>query len=103
VAIPAVDQNPGEGCENQRRNLTEESNDAEQKDGTSESVYQPAGCDPRYPGADERDRLSTEEEAVVPVLEGPREMQLFSRLLARRLRGIRHNWRERNNGAIYVS
>jgi Pyridoxal-phosphate dependent enzyme len=37
------------------------------------------------------------------VLKGPREMQLFALLPARLGRGVRHNCRERNYGAIYNS
>jgi len=58
MTIPAIDQNPGEGGENERGDLSEESDDAEEEYGAGEPIYEPAGGDPRDPGTYERDRLA---------------------------------------------
>jgi hypothetical protein len=97
----AIDENTGKWCEDQRGNLPEESNDAEQKHGAGQPIHQPAGGDAGDPRADERDSLPAEEEAIVAVLKCPGEMQRFPRAFARWGRGVRHGWRERNIGAIY--
>ena len=43
MTIPAIDQNAGEGSENERGDLSEESDDAEEEYGAGEPIYEPAG------------------------------------------------------------
>src|SRR6185295_20143016 len=83
VAIPSVDEHPGERSENQRRDLTEETDYAKQKDGSAQSVDKPAGGNACDPGANERDRLAAEEEPVVPVLKRASEMRRTAGTLVR--------------------
>ena len=73
VAIPAIDEHAGERRDEQRRNLTAESNDAEEQFGAGQAIDQPARRDAGDPRADERDALATEEEAVIGMSKGPGE------------------------------
>ncbi len=73
MAVPPVDEHSGDRRQEQRRDLAAEADDAEQQRGAGEAVDQPAGGDAGDPGADERDGLAAEEEAIVAVAEGAEE------------------------------
>ena len=70
VAVPAVDEDAGEGGEQERGDLPGEADQAEQERRAGQPVDQPAGRDPRHPGADQRDGLAGEEEPVVAMVQG---------------------------------
>jgi len=70
VPIPPVDEHSGERSKQKCGNLAKESYDAEQKYRVREAIDEPAGGDARDPRTNERYGLTTEEEPVVPVLEG---------------------------------
>ena len=65
MPVPAVDEHAGERREHERRDLAAEADDAEQQRRAGEPIDQPARGNARDPGADQRDALSAEEEAVV--------------------------------------
>jgi hypothetical protein len=68
VAIQSIYEHPREGREQERRYLSEKSDDAEQEDRVRETIHQPAGRDARDPRTDQRYGLTAEEEPVIAVL-----------------------------------
>jgi hypothetical protein len=70
AAVDAVDEDTGEGCEEEGWNLSGEADQSEEKRGAGEAVDEPTGGDARHPGADKRDALAGEEEAEVTVAKG---------------------------------
>ena len=69
AAVEAVDEDAGEGREQEGGNLAGEADDAEQQRGAGKAVDEPTGGDAGHPGADERDALAAEEEAEVAMAE----------------------------------
>src|SRR5208283_2013085 len=55
----------------ENRNLSCEADQPEQHGRAAEAVDEPGLSDRLHPGADQRDKLSAEEEAVITVREGP--------------------------------
>ena len=65
VAIPAVEPDPGQRRQDERRRLTGKTHQAEQERRIGEPVDQPRRGQPGHPRADERDPLADEEQPVV--------------------------------------
>ena len=70
AAVHAVDDDAGEGREEEGGDLAGEADGAEEKRGAGETVDEPAGGDAGHPGADEGDALAGEEEAEVAMAQG---------------------------------
>ena len=69
AAIHAVDPHARERCKQEGGHLADEADDAQQKRRAGKPIDQPRGRDARHPGADERDRLTGEEEAEIAVAQ----------------------------------
>src|SRR5262245_10116391 len=65
MAIRAIDENAGKRRQYQRGDLPPKPDDAEKEGRTRETKHEPARCDARDPGADERYALAGEEETIV--------------------------------------
>ncbi len=70
AAIETVDEDAGEGGEEEGGDLSGKAYDTEEKCGAGEAIDEPTGGDAGHPGADERDGLADEEEAEVAMAEG---------------------------------
>ena len=69
AAVDAIDEDAGDGREQEGGDLSGEADDAEQQRGAGEAIDEPDGGDARHPGADERDALAAEEEAEVAMAQ----------------------------------
>ena len=65
AAIDAVDDDTGDGGEEESWNLAGEADGSEKERRTRQPVDEPGGCDARHPCADDGDALAAEEEAEV--------------------------------------
>jgi hypothetical protein len=73
MAVPAVGEHARERGQDEQRNLTRESGDAEEELGAGQAIDEPARGDARDPRADQRNALPGKEETVVAVREGTGE------------------------------
>src|SRR5437762_634788 len=69
MAIPAVDDDPGERTEKKRRKLACESHDAEKERGAGQTVDEPIRRRRGDPCSHQRDDLTAEEKSIVAVAE----------------------------------
>jgi hypothetical protein len=73
VAVPAVDENPGEGRKEEGGNLARESDKAEEERGIGEPINQPAHGNPLHPGPYQGNTLPGKKETVISVTERPHQ------------------------------
>ena len=67
AAIEALDPDARKWSQRKRNNLPREAHDAKQQRRMGQAIDQPAGRQPRHPGADHGDALAEEEELEVAV------------------------------------
>jgi hypothetical protein len=67
IAVPAVDQHPGERSQQKSRDLAGKANQTQQECGIGHTVNQPGECNPLHPCPDERDALAHEKKPVIPI------------------------------------
>src|SRR6516162_2627197 len=74
MAVPAIDQNAGQRCQEKRGDLAGKADDAEQSRlqfRRAQSKDKPARSGSRHPGADHGNELAGEEEAIIAMSQRP--------------------------------